>query len=190
MSVSLVKGGNISLTKEDPGIESLTVGLGWDVRATDGEDFDLDASCFMLTKDGKVRSGADFIFYNHPKSDCGSVISNGDNRTGEGDGDDETLTVELAKVPADIDRLAFTVSIYEFDKRRQNFGMVSNAFIRVVNRKTNREIARFDLSEDASTNSAIIFGEVYRHNNEWKFKAIGQGFDGGLMALMNHFGAH
>ena len=190
MSVSLVKGGNVSLTKEEPGIESIMVGLGWDARSTDGSDFDLDASCFLLNASGKVRSDSDFIFYNNLKSACGAVEHTGDNRTGVGDGDDEAINVELSRIPADVSKLAFTVTIHEADQRRQNFGMVSNAFIRIVNRKTGREVARFDLSEDASTNTAIIFGEVYRHNNEWKFRAVGQGYDGGLGPLARNYGVN
>lgn len=190
MSVSLVKGGNVSLSKEEPGIESITVGLGWDVRSTDGSAFDLDASCFLLNANGKVRSDSDFIFYNNLKSTCGAVVHTGDNRTGEGDGDDEAINVELMQVPADVAKLAFTVTIHEADQRHQNFGMVSNAFIRIVNKKTGREVARFDLSEDASTNTAMIFGEVYRHNGEWKFRAVGQGYDGGLGPLARNFGVN
>lgn len=190
MSISLVKGGNVSLSKEEPGIESITVGLGWDVRSTDGSAFDLDASCFLLNADGKVRSDSDFIFYNNLKSTCGAVVHTGDNRTGEGDGDDEAINVELMQIPADVAKLAFTVTIHEADQRHQNFGMVSNAFIRIVNKKTGREVARFDLSEDASTNTAMIFGEVYRHNGEWKFRAVGQGYDGGLGPLARNFGVN
>lgn len=190
MSVSLVKGGNVSLTKEAPGLENVVVGLGWDVRATDGEAFDLDASCFLLNGEGKVRSDADFIFYNNKTSACGSVQHLGDNLTGEGDGDDEKVMVKLASMPADVMKLAFAVTIHEAEQRRQNFGMVSNAFIRVVNEKDGKEIARFDLSEDASTNTSLIFGELYRHNDEWKFRAVGQGFDGGLGALARNYGVN
>lgn len=190
MAISLKKGGNVSLEKEDPGIESVIVGLGWDARATDGQDFDLDASCFMLGADGKVRSDQDFIFYNNLKSADGAVVHTGDNRTGQGEGDDEALNVDLFKVPADVSRLAFSATIHEADKRRQNFGMVQNAYIRIVNQKTGKEVARFDLSEDASTNTAMIFGELYRHNGEWKFKAIGQGYDGGLGPLARGFGVN
>lgn len=190
MAISLSKGGNVSLTKEDPGLESITVGLGWDARSTDGQPFDLDASCFMLGANGKVRSDSDFIFYNNLKSPDGSVAHTGDNRTGEGEGDDESINVDLFKVPADVTRLVIAVTIHEADARKQNFGAVSNAFIRVVNSKTNKEIARFDLSEDASTNTAMIFGEVYRHNNEWKFKAVAQGYDGGLGPLAKSFGVN
>ena len=190
MSVSLVKGGNVSLTKEVPGLESVAVGLGWDVRASDGEAFDLDASCFLLNSEGKVRSDADFIFYNNKASACGAVQHLGDNLTGEGDGDDEKVVVKLAVMPADVAKLAFAVTIHEAEQRRQNFGMVSNAFIRVVNAKGGTEIARFDLSEDASTNTSLIFGELYRHNNEWKFRAVGQGFDGGLGVLARNYGVN
>ncbi|MBQ7738651.1 MAG: TerD family protein [Desulfovibrionaceae bacterium] len=190
MPISLVKGGNVSLSKEAPGIEKISVGLGWDVRATDGASFDLDASCFMLNASNKVRNDKDFIFYNNLRSACGSVEHMGDNLTGEGAGDDEVINVDLTKVPADVQKLDFAVTIHEADTRRQNFGMVQNAFIRIVNKKDNKEIARFDLSEDASTNTAMIFGEIYRHNNEWKFKAIGQGYDGGLGPLARNFGVN
>lgn len=190
MAVSLSKGGNVSLSKEAPGIESITVGLGWDARATDGADFDLDASCFMLKADGKVSADNAFIFYNNLKSADGSVEHTGDNRTGEGDGDDEAIKVELNRVPEGIAKLAFSVTIHEAQERKQNFGMVSGAFIRIVNNKDGKEIARFDLSEDASTDTAMIFGEVYRHNNEWKFKAVGQGFQGGLGPMARNFGVN
>lgn len=190
MSVSLVKGGNVSLSKEAPGLESVTVGLGWDVRATDGAAFDLDASCFLLNAEGKVRSDADFIFYNNKTSACGSVQHKGDNLTGAGDGDDEQVAVQLTAVPADVAKIAFAVTIHEADQRQQNFGMVSNAFIRVVNAGDDKELARFDLSEDASTNTSLIFGELYRHNGEWKFRAVGQGYDGGLGALAKGFGVN
>lgn len=190
MAVSLSKGGNVSLSKEAPGIESITVGLGWDARATDGADFDLDASCFMLKAEGKVPADNAFIFYNNLKSADGSVEHTGDNRTGEGDGDDEAIKVELNRVPAEIAKLAFSVTIHDAQERKQNFGMVSGAFIRIVNNKDGKEIARFDLSEDASTDTAMIFGEVYRHNNEWKFKAVGQGFQGGLGPMARNFGVN
>lgn len=190
MAIRLSKGGNVSLSKEDPGIEEVTVGLGWDVRSTDGQDFDLDASCFMLGADGKVRSDSDFIFYNNLKSADGSVEHTGDNRTGVGEGDDETININLFKVPADVSKLVIAVTIHEADKRKQNFGQVSNAFIRVVNKKTGMEVARFDLSEDASTNTAMIFGELYRHGDEWKFRAVSQGYDGGLGPLAKNFGVN
>ena len=190
MAISLQKGGNVSLSKEAPGLTKMLIGLGWDVRATDGADFDLDGSAFLLNANGKVRSDADFIFYNQPKSDNGAVEHTGDNRTGEGEGDDEVIEVDLAAVPADVDKIAITVTIHDADARKQNFGQVSSAFIRCVNPNGNVEIARFDLSEDASVETAMIFGEIYRHNGEWKFKAIGQGFKGGLGALAQHFGVN
>lgn len=190
MAVSLQKGGNVSLEKEAPGIEQVLVGLGWDARATDGADFDLDASCFMIGANGKVRSDEDFIFYNNLKSADGSVEHTGDNRTGAGEGDDEAIKVNLVKVPAGVDKLAIAVTIHEADKRKQNFGMVSNAYIRIVNEKDGKEVARFDLSEDASTNTAMIFGELYRKDGGWKFKAVGQGFDGGLGPLARGFGVN
>ncbi len=188
MPVNLSKGGNVSLTKEAPGLKKILVGLGWDARATDGAEFDLDTSVFMLTEGDKVRKNEDFIFYNNLKSTDGSVEHLGDNRTGEGDGDDEQVTVGLDMVTPDIQKLAFAVTIHEAAERRQNFGMVSNAYMRVVNADTNVEIARYDLSEDAATEAAMVFGEIYRHNGEWKFRAVGQGFNGGLGDLAGHYG--
>lgn len=190
MSVSLAKGGNVSLSKEEPGLTHILIGLGWDTRTTDGTDFDLDASAFLLGAGDKVRGDSDFIFYNNLRSFDGSVEHTGDNRTGEGDGDDEALKVELGKVPADVQKIAVSVTIHEGEARRQSFGMVSNAFIRVVNDATGREIARYDLSEDASTETAMIFGEVYRHNGEWKFRAVGQGFKGGLAPMARNYGVN
>lgn len=190
MAVSLSKGGNVSLAKEAPGIKNVLIGLGWDARATDGQDFDLDASVFMLNANGKVRSDSDFIFYNNLKSADGSVEHTGDNRTGDGDGDDEQIKVKLAEVPADVDKLAIAVTIHEADARKQNFGQVSNAYIRIVNLDDNKEVARFDLSEDASTNTAMIFGELYRKGGDWKFKAVGQGYDGGLGPMAKNFGVN
>lgn len=188
MGISLNKGGNISLSKTDPTLKNIIVGLGWDARPTDGADFDLDASAFMVKADGKVRSDSDFIFYNQMKSTCGSVEHTGDNRTGAGEGDDEALIVLLDKVPADIERIVFTVTIHDAENRKQNFGQVSNAFIRVVNKDSNNEVARFDLSEDASIETAMTFGEIYKHGGEWKFKAVGQGYSGGLAALARQYG--
>ena len=188
MGISLNKGGNISLSKTDPTLKNIIVGLGWDARPTDGADFDLDASAFMVKADGKVRSDSDFIFYNQMKSTCGSVEHTGDNRTGAGEGDDEALIVLLDKVPADIERIVFTVTIHDAESRKQNFGQVSNAFIRVVNKDSNNEVARFDLSEDASIETAMTFGEIYKHGGEWKFKAVGQGYSGGLAALARQYG--
>ena len=188
MALSLSKGGNLSLSKEAPGMTKVLVGLGWDARSTDGQDFDLDASAFLLKADGKVRADSDFIFYNQLKSVDGSVEHTGDNRTGEGDGDDEAIKVDLSKVPADIDRIAFTVTIHEADARRQNFGQVRNAFIRIVNQDNNSQVARYDLAEDASTETAMIFAELYRNGAEWKFRAVGQGFAGGLKPLAESYG--
>jgi len=188
MALSLSKGGNLSLSKEAPGMTKVLVGLGWDARSTDGQDFDLDASAFLLKADGKVRADSDFIFYNQLKSVDGSVEHTGDNRTGEGDGDDEAIKVDLSKVPADIDRIAFTVTIHEAEARKQNFGQVRGAFIRIVNQDNNSEVARYDLAEDASTETAMIFAELYRNGAEWKFRAVGQGFAGGLKPLAERYG--
>lgn len=190
MAISLSKGGNVSLGKEAPGMKNVLVGLGWDTRATDGAGFDLDASCFMLSEDGKVPSDASFIFYNNLKSVCGSVEHTGDNLTGEGEGDDEALYVYLDKVPTTIVKLVFGVTIHDAEQRKQNFGMVSSAFIRIVNKDSNSEIARFDLSEEASTNTSMVFGELYRYSGEWKFKAVGQGFNGGLGPMAKSFGVN
>jgi len=188
MALSLSKGQNLSLTKTDPGLKKLIVGLGWDPRATDGQEFDLDASAFMLTASGKVRSVEDFIFYSKMVSNCGSITHTGDNRTGDGDGDDEQIKIDLDKVPADIQRIAITVTIYKAKSRSQSFGQVSNAFVRVVNEASGAEVVRYDLTEDASTETAQIFADIYRHNGEWKFKAVGQGYAGGLKAMCDQFG--
>ncbi len=190
MAVNLQKGGNVSLTKSEPGLKKINVGLGWDLRATDGADFDLDASAFLLAESGKVRNDQDFIFYNNAKSSDGAVEHLGDNRTGEGEGDDEVVAVNLEGVPADVQKVVVAVTIHEAETRRQNFGMVQSAFIRVVNADNNNEIARYDLSEDASTEAAMVFGEVYRHNGEWKFRAVGQGFNGGLGPLASSYGVN
>ena len=188
MSVSLSKGGNVSLDKVAPGMSKVLVGLGWDERATEGAEFDLDASIFLLKSDGKVRSDDDFIFYNNLISSDGSVVHQGDNRTGEGDGDDEAVKIDFSKVPADVNKISVTVTIHDGVNRGQNFGQVANAFIRIVNDDSNEEVARYDLSEDYSVETAMIFGEIYRHNGEWKFKAVGQGYEGGLKALATGFG--
>ncbi len=188
MAISLNKGGNLSLSKTDPSLNQVLIGLGWDARATDGVDFDLDASAFLLAANDKVRGESDFIFYNQTRSPEGSVEHTGDNRTGEGDGDDEAVKINLAKVPADVQKIAITVTIHDAQNRGQNFGQVQNAFIRVVNDQTNVEIVRFDLNEDYSTETAMIFGELYRHNNEWKFRAVGQGYNGGLSAMCGQYG--
>lgn len=188
MAITLNKGGNLSLSKTDPNLTNIVVGLGWDARSTDGQEFDLDASLFLVKEDGRVRGEHDFIFYNQLKSPCGSVEHTGDNRTGEGDGDDEAIKINLTKVPQEIQRLVVVVTIHDAEVRRQNFGMVRNSFIRVVNESNNNEIARYDLGEDSSTETAMIFGEVYRHGAEWKFKAVGQGYAGGLRALAAQHG--
>jgi tellurium resistance protein TerD len=190
MGVSLSKGGNVSLDKVAPGLKKVVIGLGWDARGTDGADFDLDASLFMVKADGRVRSDSDFIFYNNPKSAEGSIEHTGDNRTGAGEGDDEQIKVDLSRVPNDVSKLVVSVTIHEAESRRQNFGMVSSAFIRLVNQDNDQEVVRYDLSEDASTEAAMIFGEVYRHNNEWKFRAVGQGFNGGLGPLAKSMGVN
>jgi len=190
VAVSLSKGANVSLSKEAPGLRTIRVGLGWDMRVTDGSAFDLDASVYVLGENGKVRSDSDFIFFNNLSGAGGAVVHQGDNLTGEGEGDDEVVVVQLAQLPADVVRISFAATIYEAEQRRQSFGMVQNAFIRVVNGDGGTEIARYDLSEDASTETAMIFGDLYRHGGEWKFKAIGQGFAGGLSPLARSFGVN
>lgn len=190
MAVSLSKGGNVSLSKEAPGLTTIDVGLGWDARVTDGSGFDLDASAFLLNEGGKIRNDADFIFYNNKTSADGSVVHQGDNQSGSGDGDDEVISINLSKVPADVQKVAFSVTIHEAEARKQNFGQVGNAYIRIVNKADGKEIARYDLSEDYSTETAMIFGEIYRNSSEWKFKAIGQGFAGGLGPLAKNFGVN
>jgi tellurium resistance protein TerD len=190
MAISLQKGGNVNLSKEAPGLTKMTVGLGWDTRSTDGAAFDLDGAVFLLDAQGKVRSDADFVFYNNLKSVDGSVVHSGDNLTGAGEGDDESVTIDLAKVPAEVDKIAVCVTIHDAEARRQSFGQVSKAFIRCVNAAGNTEIARYDLSEDSSTEAAMIFGEVYRAGADWKFRAIGQGFKGGLGPLAKNYGVN
>ncbi|GGY50734.1 TerD family protein [Pseudoduganella sp. SL102] len=188
MAISLQKGGNVNLSKEAPGLSQLTIGLGWDVRATDGAAFDIDSSAFLLKADGKVRSDSDFIFYNNLKSTDGSIVHSGDNRTGEGSGDDETVQVDLSKVPADVDKIAVCVTIHDAEARRQSFGQVQKAFVRCVNTANSQEVARYDLSEDSSTETAMVFGELYRNGSDWKFRAVGQGYAGGLAALARNYG--
>ncbi|NDU74346.1 chemical-damaging agent resistance protein C [Actinomadura sp. DSM 109109] len=190
MGVSLAKGGNVSLTKAAPNLTAVTVGLGWDVRATTGADFDLDASALMLASTGKVMSDQHFVFFNNLRSPDGSVEHTGDNLTGEGEGDDESINVDLTAVPATCERIVFPVSIYDADNRQQSFGQVRNAFIRIVNRADGNELARFDLTEDASTETAMVFGELYRHNGEWKFRAVGQGYASGLAGIAMDFGVN
>jgi tellurium resistance protein TerD len=190
MAISLTKGGNVNLSKEAPSMQQLTVGLGWNPRATDGQDFDLDATAFLLNSTDKVRGDSDFIFFNNKKSADGAVEHTGDNRTGAGDGDDEQLVVDLSKMAADINKVTFCVTIYQGQERSQNFGQVSGAYIRIINNANQQEVARYDLSEDSSTETAMIFGELYRHNGEWKFRAVGQGFNGGLGPLAGSFGVN
>ncbi len=188
MGVSLSKGGNVSLTKEAPGLTAVIVGLGWDVRTTTGTDFDLDASALLLNSTGKVANDQHFIFFNNLKSPDGSVEHTGDNITGEGEGDDEQIKVNLAAVPAEIEKIVFPVSIYDAENRQQSFGQVRNAFIRIVNQANQTEIARYDLSEDAATETAMVFGELYRSGAEWKFRAVGQGYAAGLVGIAQDFG--
>ncbi len=190
MAISLSKGGNVSLSKEAPGFDKIMIGLGWDARATDGKDFDLDASAFLLNASGRVRNDNDFCFYNALSVADGAVIHQGDNRTGEGDGDDESIQVTLSKMPADIDKVAIVVTIHEGERNGQSFGQVSNAFIRLVDENTGKEVVRYDLSEDASTETAMILGEVYRNGSDWKFRAVGQGFKGGLDPLARNYGVN
>ena len=188
MAISLTKGGNVNLSKEAPGIQKATIGLGWNPRVTDGQSFDLDAIAFLVNDSGKVRTDSDFIFFNNLKSADGSVVHQGDNRTGEGDGDDEKLSVDLTKLPSNVAKVIFAVTIYEGQARKQNFGQVGSAYIRVVNDSNGSEVARYDLSEDSSTETAMVFGELYRNGTEWKFRAIGQGFAGGLGPLASSYG--
>jgi tellurium resistance protein TerD len=189
MSVTLTKGGNVSLSKEAPGLTAVAVALGWDERTTTGADFDLDASALLLGANGKVVDDSHFVFYGNLSSPDGSVQHTGDNLVGGGD-DSEVINITLADVPADVQRIVFPVSIYEADARKQSFGQVSNAYIRVLNHPSMAEIARYDLTEDASTETAMIFGEVYRHNNEWKFRAVGQGYTTGLRGIALDFGVN
>ena len=190
MGVSLSKGGNVSLTKEAPGLSAVLVGLGWDARTTTGADFDLDASALIVGTEGRVLSDGHFVFFNNLTSPDGAVEHTGDNLTGEGEGDDEAIKVNLAGMPAEGDRIVFAVSIYDAEARSQSFGQVRNAFIRVVNQADNNEIARYDLSEDASTETAMVFGEVYRSGSEWKFRAVGQGYSNGLGGIARDFGVN
>ena len=191
MAVSLTKGQKVDLTKGNPGLEKVIVGLGWDTNRYDGSaDFDLDASAFLLKADGKVLKDEDFIFYNNLESETKAVIHTGDNRTGEGEGDDEQIIIEFSKVPANIERIAITVTIHDAAERHQNFGQVSNAFIRIVNESNNEEVLRYDLAEDFSIETVLVIAELYKHNGEWKFNAVGSGFQGGLAALCKNFGVN
>ena len=189
MPVNLQKGQKVSLTKGNPGLKNVIVGLGWDVNQFDtGADFDLDAAAFLLSDSGKAASSDDFVFYGNLKHASGSVQHMGDNLTGVGDGDDEQIRIDLSLVPASITKIAFTVTIYEAEARRQNFGQVNNAFIRIYKEDTGEELLRYDLGEDFSIETAAVFGELYKHGEEWKFNAIGSGFQGGLAALCGHYG--
>ena len=191
MAVSLAKGQKVDLTKGRPGLKNVLIGLGWDTNKYDGgHAFDLDAAAFLLDANGKVTADADFVFYNNLKHTSGSVEHLGDNLTGAGDGDDEEIKIDLSKVPDAIQKIDFTVTIHEADARKQNFGQVENAFIRVVNNDTNEELIRYDLGEDFSIETAVVVGEIYRHSGEWKFQAIGSGFQGGLAALGKNFGVN
>ena len=191
MAVNLTKGQKVDLTKGNPSLSKIIVGLGWDTNKYDGgADFDLDASAFLCGENGRVNNDSDFIFYSNLKHSSGSVEHTGDNLTGEGEGDDEVIKVDLSRVPANISKIAFTVTIYEADERHQNFGQVSNAYIHIVDQVTGNEIIRYDLGEDFSIETAMVVGEIYRNNGEWKFNAIGSGFQGGLYALCKNFGVN
>ena len=187
MAISLQKGGNVSLSKEAPGMQKMLIGLGWDVRATDGADFDLDGSAFLLNASGKVRSDADFIFYNQPKSADGSVVHTGDNRTGAGDGDDEQILVDLSKIEPNAAEIFIVVTIHEAAQRGQNFGQVRNSFIRIFDPVTNQEMLKYELEEDFSIETAVEFGRIYKRNGEWKFEAVGMGMKGGLKDYLNKY---
>lgn len=189
MAISLSKGQKVDLTKGNPGLKKIMVGLGWDVNEFDsGSTFDLDAAAFMVGETGKCPTEKEFIFYGNLEHASGSVKHMGDNLTGDGDGDDEQIFVDLTLIPANVTKIAFTVTIYDADKKNQNFGQVSNSFIRIVDDETNTEIVRYDLGEDFSIETAVVVGELYRYNGEWKFNAIGSGFQGGLAALCGHYG--
>jgi len=187
--VNLSKGQKVDLTKTNPGLTKIMVGLGWDVNKYDGgSEFDLDAAAFLLGADGRASSEADFVFYNNKEHASGSVVHMGDNKTGEGEGDDEVINIDLSAVPANIDKIDFTVTIFEADQRNQNFGQVNNAYIRILNQENGEELIHFDLGEDFSIETAVVVAELYRYNGEWKFNAIGSGFSGGLAALCRNFG--
>lgn len=189
MPINLSKGQKVDLTKGNPGLDKILAGLGWDTNKYDGgHDFDLDVSVFLTGASGHVESDGNLVFYNNPQDPSGSVVHSGDNRTGEGEGDDEAVTITLSKVPADVQKISFTVTIHEADTRSQNFGQVENAYIRIVDLATNTELIRYDLGEDYSIETAIVVGELYRHGSEWKFSAVGAGFSGGLEALCRNFG--
>lgn len=189
MSVNLTKGQKVSLTKGNPGLKKIFVGLGWDVNAFDtGAAFDLDASAFLLAANGKVADSKDFVFYGNLKHPSGAVVHTGDNLTGEGEGDDEAIMVDLTMIPQNVMKIAFTATIYDAESRRQTFGQVNNAYIRIYDEVTGQELLRYDLGEDFSVETAVVFGELYRNNGEWKFNAIGSGYQGGLAALCGSYG--
>lgn len=189
MPINLTKGQKVDLTKKNPSLKNIMVGLGWDVNEFDsGADFDPDAAAFMLGANGKCPTEKEFVFYGNLEHTSGAVKHMGDNLTGEGDGDDEQIEVSLAKIPPNVERIAFTVTIYDAEPRRQNFGQVSNSYIRIVDADTDSELIRYDLGEDFSIETAVVVGELYKHNGEWKFNAIGSGFQGGLAALCGHYG--
>ncbi|MDT9720995.1 TerD family protein [Paenibacillus sp. ClWae2A] len=189
MAINLSKGQKIDLTKTNPGLTKITVGLGWDTNKYDGgKDFDLDVSVFCANANGKVVGEKNFIFFNNPQNENGSVVHTGDNRTGDGDGDDEQVNIDLPNVPADVEKIAFSITIYEATERSQNFGQVSRAYVRIVNEANNEELIRFDLGEDFSIETGVVVGELYRHNGEWKFSAIGSGYQDGLVGLTRDYG--
>lgn len=189
MPVSLKKGQKVSLTKSNPGLKNVVVGIGWDINAFDtGGDFDLDSAAFLLGDNGKITGQSDFVFFGNLNHPSGAVQHMGDNLTGAGDGDDEQIKVDLSKVPANISKITFTVTIYDAEERHQNFGQVSNAFVRIYNEANGEELLRYDLGEDFSIETAAVFGELYKHGDEWKFNAIGSGYQGGLAALCNNYG--
>ena len=189
--ISLFKGQKVDLTKNNPGLSKLVVGLGWDINKYDtGSNFDLDTAAFLLGTNSKVRDDSDFVFYNNLKHSSGAVQHMGDNLTGAGDGDDEQIRIDLSKVPSSVEKISFTVTIHDAEARKQNFGQVSNAYIRVVDEANNQELIRYDLAEDFSVETAVVVGELYRHSGEWKFTAVGSGFNGGLAALCRNFGVN
>ena len=189
MGINLSKGQKVDLTKTNPGLVNVTVGLGWDTNKYDGgNDFDLDSSVFLLGSNGKCASESDFVFYNNTTGAGGAVVHTGDNRTGDGDGDDEPVNINLSTVPASIEKIAFSITIHDAEARGQNFGQVNNSYVRILNADSGEELIRYDLGEDFSIETAVVVGELYRHNGEWKFNAIGSGYQGGLGALVTDFG--
>ncbi len=191
MAISLKKGEKVDLTKRNPGLSKLVVGLGWDLNRFDGmQDFDLDTSVFLLDANDRVTCDDDFVFYGNLSHDSGSVTHQGDNKTGVGEGDDEIIAVDLGGVPSNISKIVFAVTIHEAENRNQNFGQVSNAFIRVINADSNEELVRYDLGEDFSIETALVVGELYRRSSEWKFAAVGCGYSGGLEGLCSSYGVN